>query len=86
MKKENSEGRGAFLLILFSSFIGFIIYIIISHGDTGSIENNESFSEIDELIKREEKAEFYDVVEEISEDVIEDVIDNVLDDIKIKSK
>ncbi|MFX1524718.1 MAG: hypothetical protein ACFFCC_14515 [Promethearchaeota archaeon] len=80
MEKGNLKGKGVFLLILLTSFIGFIIYIIVSRGETGLLESNETFSENDETIKKEEEAEFYDEVEEISEEVIEDVFNNILDD------
>ncbi|MDX1798678.1 MAG: hypothetical protein R3255_08520 [Candidatus Lokiarchaeia archaeon] len=83
-EKGNLEGKWVFLLIILTSFIGFIIYMIISSGETGILENNENFSEINENIKEEEKDEFYDEVEEISEEAIEDIIDNILNNATIK--
>ena len=84
-EKGNLEGKWVFLLIILTSFIGFIIYMIVSSGETGILENNKNFSEINESIKEEENDEFYDEVEEISEDVVEDVINSILNDITIKS-
>ncbi|MFW9895777.1 MAG: hypothetical protein ACFFD7_08230 [Candidatus Thorarchaeota archaeon] len=81
MEKENLKGKGVFLLILLTSFIGFIVYIIVSRGETGLLESNETFSETDETIKKEEEAEFYDEVEEINEEVIEEVIEDVFNNI-----
>ncbi len=73
-----------FFLILFTSFIGFIIYEIVTHGETGIFENTYDFSEIDEIIDEEEEEEFYDEIEEISEEIVENIIDNVLENIKIE--
>ncbi|MFX0006203.1 MAG: hypothetical protein ACFFA7_12905 [Promethearchaeota archaeon] len=84
-EKGFSEGKWVFLLIILTSFIGFIIYMIVSSGETGIFENNKNFSEINKTIKEEEKDEFYDEVEEISEEVIEDAINNILNDATIKS-
>lgn len=84
MKKRNLEGPIVFFLILLTSFIGFIIYIIVSRGEIGTLENDISFSEIDGSIKREEEAEFHDEIEEISEEEAEDVIESILEDIKIQ--
>ncbi len=84
MKKRNLERRIVFFLILLTSFIGFIIYIIGSHGELGILENDISFSEIDGSIKREEEAEFQDEIEEIGEEEAEDVIESILEDNKIQ--
>ncbi|MFX1313284.1 MAG: hypothetical protein ACFFHD_11820 [Promethearchaeota archaeon] len=79
MKKKNLEGSKLVIVIFLTSFIGFIIYIMINYGEVEISENGEKLSKFDEFIKDEEKAEFNDEIEELLEEEIEDVIDNILE-------
>ncbi|MFW9973058.1 MAG: hypothetical protein ACFFDF_22940, partial [Candidatus Odinarchaeota archaeon] len=88
MEKRKQEGKYVFFLILLTSFIGFIIYIIVSrgeetileNGETAVLEKDETLFEIEEIIKEEKKAEFQDEIEEISEEETEDIIESILED------
>ncbi|MFX1327858.1 MAG: hypothetical protein ACFE91_06910 [Promethearchaeota archaeon] len=85
LKKRNLESNTLFILILLTSFIGFIMYIIVIHSQVAILEDGKSFPEIDEVIKEEEEAEFHDEIEEICEEEVEDIIEIILKHAKIET-
>lgn len=74
-----------FFLIILTSFIGFAIYIVSNHGEVTFQERIDSFSDIDEIIKKEEDAEFHDEIEEINEEELEDVIERIIEVAEIRN-
>ncbi|MFX1345975.1 MAG: hypothetical protein ACFFAI_12770 [Promethearchaeota archaeon] len=80
IKKSNLETSPWVFIIIFTSVIGFIIYIMARYGETELLEKDENFSKFDEFIKEEKEEEFNDKIEEITEDDIEDVIEHILEE------
>lgn len=80
IKKNHLESSAWVPVIIFTSIIGLIIYIMVRYGETEISDINENFSKFDEIIKEEKEAEFNDKIEEISEDEIENAIEHILEE------
>ncbi|MFX1324335.1 MAG: hypothetical protein ACFE8N_05225, partial [Promethearchaeota archaeon] len=86
LKKRNSKSLSTFFLILLTSFIGFMIYIITNRGERGILENDVNFSEVDDTINYEEEAEFHDEIEKNIEEEVEDIIANIVEEQRTDKK
>ena len=84
LKKRNLKSLSTFILIVLTSFIGFMIYIITNRGERGILENEPNFPEVDDTINYEKEAEFHDEIEETIEEEVEDAFVNILEEQRIK--
>ncbi|MFX1281733.1 MAG: hypothetical protein ACFFA3_20445 [Promethearchaeota archaeon] len=80
IKKNHLESSAWVPIIIFTSIIGLIIYLMVRYGETEISDINENFYKFDEIIKEEKESEFNDKIEEISEDEIEDAIEHILEE------